>query len=163
MFYFQSHRDRQHNAADFGYALSSIARQLVAQLSESALKALLPEKELTSWHVDPELLRRIISSLDSVFIVFDGVDTSAKAFQDLLMDIFKLPTEQLNVHIFITSRYPPPRFLVGQFQGSAVEIRAPDEDLKIYLLQGTEGIVVPEQQQEFSDAVSNLVKLLDGW
>jgi hypothetical protein len=163
VFYFQSHRDRQHNVADFNYALSSVARQLVAQLSEYALKALLLEKELTDWHIDPELLRRIISSFESVFIIFDGVDTSARAFQDLLVDIFKLRTEQLNLHIFITSRYQPPRLLIDQFQVVAAEIRAPDEDLTKYLLQGTEGIVAPEQRQEFSDAVSNLAKLLDGW
>lgn len=162
MFYFQSHLDRQHNVVDFNYALSSIARQLIAQLSGTATKALQLEKELTNWHIDSELLRRIISSFDSTFIIFDGVDASARAFRDLLADIFQLPTEELHLHIFITSRYPPPRFIIDQFQVSTAEIRASDEDLTKYLLQGSEGLVAPEQQQEFSEAVSNLAKLLDG-
>ncbi|KAI1753132.1 hypothetical protein F4782DRAFT_539851 [Xylaria castorea] len=85
-----------------------------------------------------EALESVTRQSSRVFIVVDALDecqASDNCRARFLSALFALQAKA-EVHVLVTSR-PIPE-IIGQFEGSAsIEIRAPNEDIRRYLLDGT--------------------------
>lgn len=166
-FYFESH-DYQYNIADFGLALCSLARQLVAQLPHTSAAAVAILKRIQtipsfpSLSVITPLLKRVISSFSSVFIVLDGVDSSERALQDLFACLVGEDVQQSSLHILMTSRYAPPQSLNSKYALPTVQTRAHDNDITDYILRQTGLLSGNQAAEDVREIRPVIIDKLDG-
>ncbi|KAE8412298.1 hypothetical protein BDV36DRAFT_288022 [Aspergillus pseudocaelatus] len=76
----------------------------------------------------------IISSFDSIFVVFDAVNASEAALKDMLVYLGGNDVQDARLRILITSRYPPPRSLLRTYELPTIVTRASDNDLMNYIV-----------------------------
>ncbi|KAK1522472.1 uncharacterized protein CCOS01_10184 [Colletotrichum costaricense] len=129
-----------HSLADFGDAITSIARQIVSQLPESseALRRLI-STPVTVWTWWSDNFQVIWAELEAYFekidIVLDGLDDpNPAAFLDFMAKL-RLSDKESPIKIVLLSRSKPFDEVLRRFQGASLEVRASQEDMIQYLQQ----------------------------
>ncbi|KAE8368469.1 hypothetical protein BDV27DRAFT_154024 [Aspergillus caelatus] len=170
VFYFDDSHP-QYNVADFGVAFRSISRQLVAQLTDPSADIInLAEGYAAFGSLDGSkptgLWNLIISSFDSIFVVFDAVNASEAALKDMLVYLGGNDVQEARLRILITSRYPSPRSLLRTYELPTIVTRASDNDLMNYIVHEVgatsgEKLLSPILKAGHK-AVSDIIRMLDG-
>ncbi|RAQ48568.1 nf kappa B inhibitor I-kappa-B [Aspergillus flavus] len=169
VFYFDDSHP-QYNVADFGVAFRSVSRQLMAQTIDPPTDILnLAEKYSAFYSLDEGesgLWSLITSSFGSVFVVFDAVNASEAALKDMLVYLCGNKVQNSRLHILITSRYPPPRSLIRNYDLPTIVTRASDDDLMTYIMHEL-GDVSGEKHlyqipKDVREAMSEIIEMLDG-
>ncbi|KXH33113.1 hypothetical protein CSIM01_05248 [Colletotrichum simmondsii] len=129
-----------HSLADFGAAITSIARQIVSQLPESSetLKRLI-SAPITVWRWRSDNFQVIWAELEAyfekIYIVLDGLDDpNPTAFLDFMAKL-RLSDKESAVKVVLLSRSKPFEDVLRGFEGASLEVRASQEDLIHYLQQ----------------------------
>ncbi|KAB8228920.1 ankyrin repeat domain-containing protein [Aspergillus alliaceus] len=170
--FYLSNSHRQHNVADFGVAFGSIARQLLAQIPEWSADVFNLVQKYSSF---PPLTRGksgglwnlVLSGLASAFIIFDGVNASEVALRDMLVELAGSDAAQhADLHILITSRYPPPRSLLRDYALPTIATRPSDDDLTEYILHELAG-KSPEEyflgvEGDVRNTMPDVIAMMDG-
>ncbi|KAF5856679.1 hypothetical protein ETB97_007036 [Aspergillus alliaceus] len=168
--FYLNNSHRQHNVADFGVAFGSIARQLLAQIPEWSADVFNLVQKYSSF---PPLTRGksgglwnlVLSAFASAFIIFDGVNASEVALRDMLVQLAGSDAQHADLHILITSRYPPPRSLLRDYALPTIVTRPSDDDLTEYILHELAG-KSPEEYflgMEGDGSIESYLQAADAW
>lgn len=129
-----------HSLVDFGAAITSITRQIVAQLPESSetLKRLISAPAIVfTWWLDnfQVIWAELEAYFEKIYIVLDGLDDpNPAAFCDFVAKL-RLSDKESSVHVVLLSRSKPFEEVLRRFQGASLEVCASQKDLIQYLQQ----------------------------
>ncbi|PLB44164.1 hypothetical protein P170DRAFT_513410 [Aspergillus steynii IBT 23096] len=168
--YFFDPNQPQWNIADFGLSLCSIARQLAAQVPESATAIADRAQNASGFYplwddYSGKLLDDILSAFHNTFIVLDGINASETAVRGIFDYLKGQSPHRRNIHVLVTSRNPPPS-ITDTSEISTLRIQASSEDQQRQVLHeaGFNQATIL-QSSEGNDALkvlTDIVSLTDG-
>lgn len=160
----QNHR--QYNLADFNYALTSVLRQLVSQLSSASgiLKQLAEMDEIPYPGDDDfyDILYQVASEFDKVFIVFDGANSvTTSALRDLMLAITPNGSDPI-FRVLFASRNAPSHDSAASFNVLDISSRAHGRDVEVYITQTLRDDSAKDLSSGYEELVQDLVRVFDG-
>ncbi|KAI3555941.1 hypothetical protein CABS03_09690 [Colletotrichum abscissum] len=132
-----------HSLVDFGAAITSITRQIVAQLPESSetLKRLISAPAIVfTWWLDnfQVIWAELEAYFEKIYIVLDGLDDpNPAAFCDFVAKL-RLSDKESSVHVVLLSRSKPFEEVLRRFQGASLESFQSNHDVHAGALSKSE-------------------------